>query len=101
MSLSSTLVDQANRIDLGEWLEIYAFDVIGELTFSKKMVFLKQGKDVDSMIGSIEGMLKIFARCGQVLGIHKYILGNAFFPILIQSMDAWNMVVFALKAMSK
>lgn len=100
MSRPSTFVDQANPINLGEWLEFYAFDVIGERTFSKKMGFLEQGKDVDNMIGSIEGVLKFFARCGQVFGMHRYILGNLWFPILIQSMDTWNMVVFALKAIN-
>lgn len=54
------------------------------------------------MIGSIEGMLKYNARCGQVPGMHKYLLGNPLFPILIPFMETWNMVVvFTLKAMSE
>lgn len=102
MARLSTLVDQGIPIDLGEWLGFYSFDVIGELTFSKKMGFPEQGKDVDSMIRSIEGMLNYNARCGQVPGMHKYLLGNPLFPILIPSMETWNMVVvFTLKAMSK
>lgn len=47
MSRLSCLVDQGGPINLGEWLEFYAFDVIGEITFSKKMGFLEQGADVD------------------------------------------------------
>ena len=102
MSRLSTLVDQGTSIDLGEWLELYAFDVIGELTFSKKMGFLEQRKEVDSMIGSIKNMLKYNARCGQVPAMHKYFLGSSLFPMLIPSMETWNMVVaFTLKAMSK
>ena len=129
MSRLSDLVKQGGPIDLGQWLEFYAFDVIGEITFSKKMGFLERGKDVDGMIGSIEGryppklallysfmvirgltadkgpllgMLKYNARCGQVPGMHKYLLGNPLFPVLIPSMETWNMVVvFTLKAMSQ
>ena len=102
MSRLSALVDKGEPINLGEWLEFYAFDVIGEITFSKKMGFLEQGKDVDNMIGSIEGMLQYNARCGQVPGAHKFLLGNPLFPILLPSMETWNMVVvFTLKTMSK
>ena len=102
MSRLSDLVSKDHSINLGEWLEFYAFDVIGEVTFSKKMGFLEQGKDVDGMIGRIEGMLKYNARCGQVPSLHKFLLGNPLFPILIPSMETWNQVlVFTLKAMSK
>ena len=102
MSRLSDLVDKCDSINLGEWLEFYAFDVIGEITFSKKMGFLEQGKDVDGMIGRIEGMLKYNTRCGQVPSLHKFLLGNPLFPVLIPSMETWNQVlVFTLKAMSK
>ena len=36
--------------DLGDWLQYYAFDVMGTLTFSKRYGFLEQGKDVNSML---------------------------------------------------
>ena len=36
--------------DLGEWLQWYAFDVIGEMTFSRRFGFLEQGKDVGGII---------------------------------------------------
>lgn len=34
-----------------------AFDVIGELTFSKPLGFLERGHDVDGIIASLEKML--------------------------------------------
>ena len=37
--------------------ETDAFDVIGELTFSKPLGFLEHGHDVDGIIGSLEKML--------------------------------------------
>ena len=39
------------------WLQWYAFDVIGELTFSKRLGFIDRGEDVEGIIRSIEGML--------------------------------------------
>lgn len=36
-------------IDLGIWLQYYAFDVVGEFSFASKLGFLEQGADVDGM----------------------------------------------------
>jgi hypothetical protein len=44
-------------INLSTWLQWYAFDVIGELTFSKRLGFLDRGEDVEGIIASIEKML--------------------------------------------
>lgn len=49
--------DRDEPVDLGTWLQYYAFDVVGELSFALKLGFLEKGKDVDGMIGAIEGML--------------------------------------------
>jgi hypothetical protein len=48
------LFANSNKIcDLGEWLQFYAFDVIGELTFSNRLGFLQQGQDVEGIMASI------------------------------------------------
>lgn len=49
--------------DLGEWLQYYAFDVVGELTYSKRLGFLEQAKDVDGIMKSID---KAFDYAGTV-----------------------------------
>jgi hypothetical protein len=45
------------EIDLGAWLQWYAFDVIGELTFSKRLGFLDREEDIEGIIQSIQDML--------------------------------------------
>lgn len=40
--------------DLGEWLQFYAFDVVGEITYSRRLGFLEQAKDVDGIMRSID-----------------------------------------------
>ncbi|KAL9097984.1 MAG: hypothetical protein Q9187_009760 [Circinaria calcarea] len=42
-----------HRCDFGQWLQMFAFDVIGELTFSKRLGFLESGTDVDHVMASI------------------------------------------------
>lgn len=39
--------------DMGIWLQWYAFDVIGELTFSKRLGFMENAKDIDGVIASV------------------------------------------------
>jgi len=45
--------DSRNSCDLGAWLQWYAFDVMGEVTFSKRLGFLDEAKDVDGIIAII------------------------------------------------
>lgn len=44
--------------DFGQWLQMFAFDVIGEITFSKRLGFLECGEDVDGIMMSIWKMFK-------------------------------------------
>lgn len=39
--------------DLGTWLQWFAFDFMGEITFSHRLGFLEQASDVDGIIGDI------------------------------------------------
>lgn len=43
--------------DFGAWLQYYAFDVIGELTYSKRLGFVDEGKDIDGIIAALERLL--------------------------------------------
>lgn len=45
-----------SKCNLSAWLQWYAFDVIGELTFSKRLGFIDGGEDVEGVIQSIENM---------------------------------------------
>lgn len=47
--------------DFGTWLQYYAFDVIGELTYSRRLGFVDRGQDVDRIIGDLEWLLNYVA----------------------------------------
>lgn len=47
--------------DLSDWLQYYAFDVIGAVTFSTRIGFLEQGRDIDNAIEGIWSRFKYFA----------------------------------------
>ncbi|KAH6698502.1 pisatin demethylase [Leptodontidium sp. MPI-SDFR-AT-0119] len=63
-------------LDFGVWLQWYAFDVIGELTFSKRLGFLDEARDVDRIIEKNENLLDYFAVIGQVPWLDHWLLKN-------------------------
>lgn len=90
--------NQSAPVDLGTWLQYYAFDVVGEVNFAKELGFLEEGRDIDGMIEAIQGILVYASLCGQVPEMHPLLLGNPLFPLLIPGMETWNQVYqFTLK----
>ncbi|KAF1987245.1 putative P450 monooxygenase [Aulographum hederae CBS 113979] len=51
--LDELFANTGNVCDLALWLQLFAFDLIGELTFSKRLGFLASGGDVEGIIASI------------------------------------------------
>jgi len=96
------LAERAGKpMDLGAWLQYYAFDVVGEFTFAKKLGFLEQGEDVDGMMKAIEGMLAYASLCGQVPEWHARLLGNPLLTRFAPAMETWNQtLLFTLKAIN-
>ena len=67
---------QAREIDFGTWLHWYAFDVINSITFSNRLGFMEQEKDVGGIIEAIEGRLMYNSVIGQAPYLHDVLLGN-------------------------
>lgn len=44
--------------DFSRWLQFYAFDVIGEMTYSKRHGFVEEDRDID---GIIDYLSKLFS----------------------------------------
>lgn len=63
-------------LDLGRYLQFFAFDVIGELTFSRRLGFLESGDDVDSIISAIGANFEYFSVLGQIPWLDEAILGK-------------------------
>lgn len=47
--------------DLGQWLQFFAFDVMGTMTFSKRYGFLDTGTDVNGMLATILDFMRAAA----------------------------------------
>ncbi|KAI0405419.1 putative benzoate 4-monooxygenase cytochrome P450 [Xylaria palmicola] len=64
--LDRRFVSSGETCDLGAWLQYFAFDVIGEITFSKRLGFLEEGRDVEGIIASIWHWFEYVAVIGQI-----------------------------------
>ncbi|KAJ6442534.1 Pisatin demethylase [Purpureocillium lavendulum] len=80
---------EGQDIDLGVWLQWYAFDVIAAITFHRRLGFMEKRVDVHNMIEDIGKALEVAALIGQVPSLHPWMMGNKWFAKFI----AWQAVV--------
>ncbi|CAG5171199.1 uncharacterized protein ALTATR162_LOCUS7291 [Alternaria atra] len=59
--------------DMGHWLQCYAFDVIGMITFSKRLGFLDKGEDIRGILVALEDLLWYATLTGTYSWLHKYL----------------------------
>ena len=63
-ALKKRFTDKAGEsgvCDFREWLHFFAFDVVGELTWSKRLGFVEQGVDSEGIIQKAEDVFSYFA----------------------------------------
>ncbi|KAI9713247.1 MAG: hypothetical protein M1820_001234 [Bogoriella megaspora] len=63
--LSNMEKSKGQSIDMGNWVQLFAFDVIGEVTFSKPFGFMENGRD-DGSFKAIQAALWSASWLGQV-----------------------------------
>ncbi len=69
--LDARFVKTGRVCDLGVWLQRFAFDVIGEITFSRRLGFLEGAQDVDGIMHSIWHHFEKAAAVGQIPWVDK------------------------------
>ncbi|KIY00865.1 uncharacterized protein Z520_03531 [Fonsecaea multimorphosa CBS 102226] len=83
-------------LDLEVWLHRYAFDVIGEIVFSKKIGFLETETDVESIMSGIRFFTKYFEFAGQIPIVDRFLLKN---PLVLRYGPSNPIVTFTLNRM--
>lgn len=60
-------------VDIGHWFQCYAFDVIGLITYSKRLGFLDSGNDINGVIAALEDHLQYATFVGIFSWLHPYL----------------------------
>lgn len=79
-------------VDLGNWLHWFAFDVLGEVAFSRSFGFLEQGRDVDGAIHTIDESQRYNGIVGQVPFMDMLLRRNPLWK-LIPSLNTSNALI--------
>lgn len=83
-TIREVIKDQGNGpkdggiIDLGQWVQYYAFDVIGAITFNRTFGFIKDRGDTRRVTLGIENGLSYGSLVGQIPELHQWLFGSAF-----------------------
>ncbi|KXJ89952.1 cytochrome P450 [Microdochium bolleyi] len=58
-------------VDMRHWFQCYAFDVIGVITYGRRMGFLDRGEDMGGMIEAVESSLVYASLAGVFPALHR------------------------------
>ncbi|KAK7427324.1 hypothetical protein QQZ08_006093 [Neonectria magnoliae] len=81
-------VGKPEGCDFTTWLQFYAFDVIGEITYSKRHGFLEKNEDVEGIVGYLSKLFLYVAPVGQIPFLDLIFLKN---PIYLK-LSQWGFV---------
>ena len=62
-----------DTVDMMKWLQCYAFDVIGDITYSRRFGFLDAGKDVAGLMEALSKSMPYSTLVGIYPGLHRFL----------------------------
>ena len=79
------LTSTGQPIDLGEWVQWYALDVIGQITFMKRFGLMEKRKDELKILDNLESANFYATLVAQLPGLNDWILGNPIIARLAET----------------
>ena len=107
IALMEKRVDQASQpgkaIDFGSWIHFLTWDIMGEITFSRRFGFLDQARDVGNALSNTFYLALYVTSMGYMQWLHSFLFGN---PILRwldfqPNEHAYNICVESMKIRKK
>ncbi|KAL4921495.1 hypothetical protein BDW62DRAFT_208463 [Aspergillus aurantiobrunneus] len=104
LNQTASLFANANTCDFARWLQFFAFDVIGSITYSKRHGFIDKNEDIDGIVKSLARIFDYAGPVGQMPWLDKLLWKNPLFDALQKWGLADNshpVAVFARQRMSE
>lgn len=76
------LSDSGAPVEFQQWFSFFAFDVLGEVTFSKSFGFVQSGSDIRNAIANTGSLVYYISIMGNYIWFHNLTLGNPLFSRL-------------------
>lgn len=76
--------EKRGEVDLGAWLHYFAFDVLGEVAFSRSFGFLEKGMDIENAIKVIDNSQWYNGAIGQVPWLNYLLRRNPLWNLVPQ-----------------
>ncbi|KAJ5449457.1 uncharacterized protein N7458_005906 [Penicillium daleae] len=76
------LTDSVAPVEFQKWFSFFAFDVLGEVTFSKSFGFVQSGTDIRNAIANTGSLVYYISIMGNYIWFHNLTLGNPLFSRL-------------------
>lgn len=99
--LNDTYAQTGSICDFGRSLQFFAFDVIGELTFSKRLGFIEQNEDVDGIIDAIGRNFRYFSVLGQLPWLDDLLGKNPIYVKFFRKSVSSPILAFAQKLLQE
>ncbi|KAE8336010.1 hypothetical protein BDV24DRAFT_178893 [Aspergillus arachidicola] len=74
--------------DFARWLQFFAFDVIGSITYSKRHGFIEKNEDIDGIVKSLARIFNYAGPVGQMPWLDKVFWKNPIFD----AMQKWGLL---------
>jgi hypothetical protein len=56
-----TLCEQLESRYIADWISFFAWDFLGDMTWSKRIGFMEKGADIGDMLGTAERVMRYFS----------------------------------------
>lgn len=67
------IAERGKAVNMGHWFQCYAFDVIGNITYSRRFGFLDNGEDVAGLMVALQKAMVYSTLVGVYAELHPYI----------------------------
>lgn len=100
-NLASRFAKTGEVCDFGQYIQYFAFDVIGELTFSKRLGFIEKNEDVDGIIAAIGSNFRYFSILGQMPWLDDWLGKNPLYVKYFRKPVSSPILAFAQKLLQE